>query len=53
MTLATFALPAVLAIVLPLLGPIDFDFVPQVQTGEIAMTVTYPPGTPIETTPST
>ncbi len=49
-TLATFALPAVLAILLPLLGPVDFDFVPQVQTGEIAMTVTYPPGTPIETT---
>ena len=36
-----------LAILLPLLGPIDFDFVPQVQTGEISMTVTYPPGTPI------
>jgi len=36
--------------VLPLLGPIDFDFVPQVQTGEIDMTVTYPPGTPLQVT---
>ncbi len=50
LTLATFALPIVLAILLPLLGPIDFDFVPQVQTGEINMTVTYPPGTPLQTT---
>jgi multidrug efflux pump subunit AcrB len=47
LTLATFALPALLAIIFPLLGPINFDFVPQVQTGEIGMTVTYPPGTPI------
>ncbi len=50
LTIATFALPIALAIVLPLLGPIDFDFVPQVQTGEIDMTVTYPPGTPLQTT---
>jgi multidrug efflux pump subunit AcrB len=50
LTLATFALPIVLAILFPLLGPIDFDFVPQIQTGEIAMTVTYPPGTPLQTT---
>jgi hydrophobic/amphiphilic exporter-1 (mainly G- bacteria), HAE1 family len=50
LTLATFALPVALAILLPLLGPIDFDFVPQIQTGEIAMTVTYPPGTPLQTT---
>ena len=50
LTMVTFALPVLLAILLPLLGPIDFDFVPQVQTGEIAMTVTYPPGTPIATT---
>ncbi len=50
LTLATFALPIALAILLPLLGPIDFDFVPQIQTGEIAMTVTYPPGTPLQTT---
>ncbi len=50
LTLATFALPIALAILLPLLGPIDFDFVPQVQTGEINMTVTYPPGTPLQTT---
>jgi multidrug efflux pump subunit AcrB len=50
LTLATFALPVALAMLLPLLGPIDFDFVPQVQTGEISMTVTYPPGTPLQTT---
>ncbi len=50
LTVATFALPVALAIVLPLLGPINFDFVPQVQNGEIAMTVTYPPGTPLQTT---
>jgi multidrug efflux pump subunit AcrB len=50
LTIATFALPIALAILLPLLGPIDFDFVPQVQTGEISMTVTYPPGTPLQTT---
>jgi len=50
LTLATFALPIALAILLPLLGPINFDFVPQVQTGEISMTVTYPPGTPLQTT---
>jgi multidrug efflux pump subunit AcrB len=50
LTLATFGLPIALAILFPILGPIDFDFVPQVQTGEIAMTVTYPPGTPLEVT---
>jgi multidrug efflux pump subunit AcrB len=50
LTAATFALPVALAILLPLLGPINFDFVPQIQTGEIAMTVTYPPGTPLQTT---
>ncbi|MBV9057396.1 MAG: efflux RND transporter permease subunit, partial [Candidatus Eremiobacteraeota bacterium] len=47
LTIATFALPIVLAVVFPLLGAINFDFVPQIQTGEISMTVTYPPGTPI------
>lgn len=50
LTLATFGLPIALAILLPLLGPIDFDFVPQVQNGEISMSVTYPPGTPLQTT---
>lgn len=50
LTVATFGLPIALAILLPLLGPIDFDFVPQIQTGEISMTVTYPPGTPLQTT---
>ncbi len=49
-TAATFALPVVLAIVLPLMGKIDFDFVPAVQTGEVNMTLTYPPGTPIAVT---
>ncbi|MEO6835949.1 MAG: efflux RND transporter permease subunit, partial [Candidatus Tumulicola sp.] len=47
LTAITFAIPIALAIVLPLLGPIDFDFVPAVQNGAISMTVTYPPGTPI------
>ncbi len=47
LTIATFAMPIVLAILFPSLGAINFDFVPQVQTGEISMTVTYPPGTPI------
>jgi multidrug efflux pump subunit AcrB len=49
-TIATFALPVVLAVVLPLMGKIDFDFVPAVQTGEINMTLSYPPGTPIAVT---
>ncbi|MGZ3516678.1 MAG: efflux RND transporter permease subunit [Vulcanimicrobiaceae bacterium] len=47
MTAATFAIPIVLALTMPALGAITFDFVPQVQDGEINMTVTYPPGTPI------
>jgi len=47
LTWVTFALPVVVAVVLTILGPINFDFVPQVQNGEISMTVTYPPGTPI------
>jgi multidrug efflux pump subunit AcrB len=47
LTIATFALPVILAVLFPLLGAINFDFVPQVQSGEISMTVTYPPGTPI------
>ncbi|MBV9333877.1 MAG: efflux RND transporter permease subunit [Candidatus Eremiobacteraeota bacterium] len=50
LTLATFGLPIALSAVLVALGPIDFDFVPQVQSGEISMTVTYPPGTPLQTT---
>jgi multidrug efflux pump subunit AcrB len=58
-TIATFALPVVLALIggvpllpngQPLLGAIAFDFVPAVQNGSISMTVTYPPGTPIATT---
>ncbi|MBV8498305.1 MAG: efflux RND transporter permease subunit [Candidatus Eremiobacteraeota bacterium] len=47
LTVVTFALPVVVAVLLAILGPINFDFVPQVQNGEISMTVTYPPGTPI------
>jgi multidrug efflux pump subunit AcrB len=50
LTVATFAMPCVLAAVMYALGPINFDFVPQEQTGHINMTVTYPPGTPIATT---
>ncbi|HTA39999.1 MAG TPA: efflux RND transporter permease subunit [Candidatus Acidoferrales bacterium] len=49
-TISAFALPALLAIALPIFGSIDTDFVPAVQTGEIAMTLTYPPGTPIAVT---
>jgi multidrug efflux pump subunit AcrB len=50
LTAVTFALPVALAIALPILGPISFDFVPAVQNGSISMTVTYPPGTPIGVT---
>jgi hydrophobic/amphiphilic exporter-1 (mainly G- bacteria), HAE1 family len=49
-TLATFALPVVLAICILPLGSVSFDFLPAEQTGTIDMTVTYPPGTPIGTT---
>ncbi len=49
-TLATFALPVAVGLLLAPLGGINFDFVPQVQTGAINMTLTYPPGTPIRTT---
>ncbi|MBV8150550.1 MAG: efflux RND transporter permease subunit, partial [Candidatus Eremiobacteraeota bacterium] len=41
LTAITFALPAVVAIAVVALGPIDFDFVPATQTGEINMTVSY------------
>ena len=50
MTAATFAIPIALALLMPLLGTINFDFIPNTQTGHINMTVTYPPGTPIATT---
>lgn len=49
-TIATFGVPLVLMLTMPLLGTIGFDFVPQTQTGEIDMTLTYPPGTPLITT---
>jgi HAE1 family hydrophobic/amphiphilic exporter-1 len=49
-TLATFALPAALAVLMLPLGSVSFTAFPAQQTGEIAMTVTYPPGTPIATT---
>jgi hydrophobic/amphiphilic exporter-1 (mainly G- bacteria), HAE1 family len=47
---ATFAGIPVLCGLFLLVGNVSFDFVPQIQTGHIAMTVTYPPGTPIATT---
>jgi multidrug efflux pump subunit AcrB len=50
LTIATFAMPVVLAAAMVALGPINFDFVPNTQTGHISMTVTYPSGTPIATT---
>ncbi len=47
--IASFVTPLVLmALIFPL--AINFDFVPQTQTGYIRMTVTYPPGMPIEKT---
>lgn len=49
-TILTFALPFVLALLMLPLGAVSFDFVPAQQTGEIAMTVTYPSGTPIAVT---
>jgi multidrug efflux pump subunit AcrB len=49
-TRATFAIPLVLAIAMPLLGKVETDFVPSMQTGEITMTLTYPPGTPLHVT---
>ncbi len=50
LAIATLAIPLVLAVAMAPLGKLNFDFVPQMQTGHIAMTVTYPPGTPIRTT---
>jgi HAE1 family hydrophobic/amphiphilic exporter-1 len=49
-TVATFALPVVLALLMLPLGSVSFDFMPAQQTGAIDMTVTYPPGTPIAVT---
>ncbi len=49
-TIATFVSVPVLCGLFLLCGAINFDFVPQEQTGHINMTVTYPPGTPIATT---
>ena len=39
-----------LALLLIPLGVVGFEFVPQVDRGEIYLTVTYPTGTPLETT---
>jgi multidrug efflux pump subunit AcrB len=50
LTAATFLFPVVLALLFVALGPVSFDFMPQTQTGEINMTVSYPPGTPIAVT---
>jgi HAE1 family hydrophobic/amphiphilic exporter-1 len=49
-TLTTLALPVVLTLLILPLGSISTDFVPASQDGEIDMTLTYPPGTPIATT---
>ena len=40
----------VLALLLIPLGIVGFEFVPQVDRGEIYLTITYPTGTPLETT---
>ncbi|HZZ00921.1 MAG TPA: efflux RND transporter permease subunit [Candidatus Baltobacteraceae bacterium] len=50
LTAITFAIPVALTLAFVALGPISFDFVPNVQTGAINMTVTYPAGTPLTTT---
>ncbi len=49
-TLATFALPVVLAVLMLPLGSVSVNPFPAQQDGEIDMSVTYPPGTPIATT---
>jgi hydrophobic/amphiphilic exporter-1 (mainly G- bacteria), HAE1 family len=49
-TVATFAIPVVLALLMLPLGAVSFDFMPAQQTGEVSMTVSYPPGTPIAVT---
>jgi HAE1 family hydrophobic/amphiphilic exporter-1 len=49
-TVATFAIPVVLALLMLPLGAVSFDFMPAQQTGEVSMTVSYPPGTPIALT---
>jgi len=49
-TVATFAIPVVLALLMVPLGAVSFDFMPAQQTGEVSMTVSYPPGTPIAVT---
>jgi multidrug efflux pump subunit AcrB len=50
LTVLTLTMPVALGILMFVLGPISFDFVPATQTGHINMTVTYPSGTPIATT---
>jgi len=50
LTVLTFLMPVALGAAMTALGGINFDFVPQEQTGHINMTVTYPPGTPITMT---
>ncbi len=49
-TLATFALPVALAVLMLPLGAVSLNPFPAQQTGSITMSVTYPPGTPIATT---
>jgi HAE1 family hydrophobic/amphiphilic exporter-1 len=48
--IATLVLPAIVCVAMLALGTISFDFLPNQQDGEISMTATYPPGTPIATT---
>jgi HAE1 family hydrophobic/amphiphilic exporter-1 len=47
---ATYLLPVVAGLAMLALGGVSFDFLPAQQNGEIDMSVTYPPGTPIATT---
>ncbi|MDE2481160.1 MAG: efflux RND transporter permease subunit [bacterium] len=49
LAVATFVMPVLLALAMYPLN-VNFDFVPQTQTGHINMNVTYPAGTPIDTT---
>lgn len=49
-TIASFVMIPVIAGIFGAMGGISTDFVPQQQDGAIAMSVTYPAGTPIATT---
>lgn len=47
---AISALSLVLAVALIPLGIVGFEYIPPVDRGEIYLTLTYPPGTPLEST---